>query len=82
MSRAKKGIIYRLTMAGGFGLIGYQMFGEVTYYKFMKKDRDEEIKEEKDDQRKLSRFEELAKDGEEEDAATADQLKKDVEAAK
>ena len=60
MAANKKGVVYRLTMAGGFGLIAYQMFGEVFYYKYMRQDRNEEIQQEKDDERKINRFEQEA----------------------
>lgn len=81
MSRNKKGVVYRLTMLGGFALIGYQAVGEVSYYKYMRKDRDEEISSEKEDQRKIARFEELSKD-EQDEEELSEQMRKDVEAAK
>ena len=40
----KKGFVYRATMGGGFlFLFGYS-FGEIAYWKYFKRDRDEEIK--------------------------------------
>ena len=67
MAANKKGLVYRATMFGGFGLIAYQMFGEVTYYKYMRKDRDEEIEAEREDERKMNRFEQLAKEEKQDD---------------
>ena len=62
MAANKKGVVYRLTMFGGFGLIAYHAFGEVFYYKYMRKDRDEEIAKEKLDEHKISQFEQQALD--------------------
>ena len=40
----KKGYVYRATMGAGFlFLFGYS-FGEIAYWKYFKRDRDEEIK--------------------------------------
>jgi len=52
----KKGVVYRLTMVAGFGFIASQTLGEIGYYRFVKKDRDDEIKEEKEDIKKMAKF--------------------------
>ena len=39
----KKGVVYRATMAAGLGFIALQTVGEVAYWRFYRKDRDEEI---------------------------------------
>ena len=39
----KKGLVYRATMGAGiFTLMGFT-FGELAYYKYFKRERDEEI---------------------------------------
>ena len=57
MNPNKKGVVYRMTMLGGFGLIAYHTFGEVFYYKYLRKDRNEEIAQEKEEERRMNRFE-------------------------
>ena len=44
----KKGVVYRLTMFAGAAFIASQTVGEVAYWRFYRKDRDQEIQEEKD----------------------------------
>ena len=44
----KKGLVYRLTMVAGLGFIFAQTVGEVAYWKFYRKDRDDEIQNEKE----------------------------------
>ena len=41
----KKGLVYRATMFVGLAIVAGQVGGEFFYYKHIKKDRDEEIKE-------------------------------------
>ena len=43
----KKGMVYRLTMLMGAGMIGAQIVGESSYSFFYKDQRNQEIKEEK-----------------------------------
>ena len=67
-------------MAAGFGFILMQTVGEVGYWRLMRKDRDDEIAAEKEQQRKMIRFQTLT--AEEQEAETQTELLKDVEAAK
>ena len=46
-------------MAAGFGFIAFQTVGEVGYYKYAKKNRDEEIKDEKDNNKKMIKFQSM-----------------------
>ena len=39
----KKGLVYRATTGAGFLFLFGFTFGELAYYKFYKKDRDEQI---------------------------------------
>jgi hypothetical protein len=39
----KKGVVYRATMGAGFLFLFGITFGELAYYKFYKRDRDEQI---------------------------------------
>ena len=39
----KKGIVYRATMGAGFLFLFGYTFGEIAYWKYFKRDRDEEI---------------------------------------
>jgi hypothetical protein len=39
----KKGLVYRATMGAGFLFLFGFTFGELAYYKYWKKDRDEQI---------------------------------------
>ena len=39
----KKGLVYRMTMILGMGLIGFQFGGEVFYAKYFREERDEAI---------------------------------------
>ena len=39
----KKGLVYRMTMILGIGLIGFQFGGEVFYAKYFREERDEAI---------------------------------------
>ena len=47
-------------MAAGIGFILMQTVGEVGYWRLMRKDRDEEIASEKEQQRKMIRFQTLS----------------------
>ena len=38
-----KGLVYRATMIAGFGLLGMQAYGETAYWKYHRKDRDEQF---------------------------------------
>ena len=66
----KKGVVYRLTMIAGFGFIASQTLGEIGYYRFLKKDRDDEIKEEKENKQKMAKFHSM--NLEEQEAETED----------
>ncbi len=76
----KKGVVYRLTMIAGFGFIASQTLGEIGYYRFLKKDRDDEIKEEKEDIKKMAKFHSMTLEEQEEERE--EQVKKDADAAK
>ena len=67
-------------MAAGVGFILLQTVGEVGYWRLMRKDRDQEISDEKEEQRKMIRFQTLSL--EEQEAETVKELEKDVKAAK
>ncbi len=41
----KKGLVYRMTMVLGLLVIGTQAGGELVYSKFVKKDREAELKQ-------------------------------------
>ena len=76
----KKGVVYRATMAAGLLFIAGQTVGEVGYWRLMRKDRDEVIASDKEDEKKMIRFMTLTE--EEQEAETKDDLTKSVEAAK
>jgi hypothetical protein len=46
----KKGVVYRATMGAGFLFLFGITFGELAYYKFYKRDRDEQIQRVSSDQ--------------------------------
>ena len=76
----KKGLVYRATMVFGFALIGYETAWQIGYYKYIRKDRNEEIQEERENSLKLAKFKKMSQ--EEQDEEENNELKKEVEAAK
>ena len=38
-----KGLVYKATMVMGFGLLGMQAYGETAYWKYHRKERDEQF---------------------------------------
>ena len=38
-----KGLVYKATMVAGFGLLGMQAYGETAYWRYHRKDRDEQF---------------------------------------
>ena len=54
-----------MTMAAGFGFILLQTVGEVGYWRFMRKDRDEQINSDKETERKMARFQALSEEEQE-----------------
>ena len=67
-------------MAAGIGFILLQTVGEVGYWRIMRKDRDEVLADEKEQQRKIARFTSLTL--EEQEAEQAKEIGQDIEAAK
>ena len=76
----KKGLVYRATMVFGFALIGYETAWQIGYYKYIRKDRNEELQEERENQFKRAKCKKLSK--EEQDEEENEALKKEGEAAK
>ena len=66
-------------MAAGIGFILLQTVGEVGYWRLMRKDRDDQIADEKEQQRKIARFQSLT--AEEQEEETSKELEKDIKAA-
>lgn len=64
----KKGLVYRMTMILGLTIVIGQFGGELAYQKYFKKDREQEIKAQKELDEKKGRYDE------------EDQLNKDLEA--
>ena len=72
----KKGLVYRLTMIVGFGIIGMQTFGETGYSYYFKSGRTEQINNEKAVDLKI---ENISGDEEEEEEKKASGLLKSRE---
>ena len=66
-------------MAAGVFFIGAQTVGEVVYWRYMRKDRDQEILEQKEEEKKMLKFASMSYEEQQEE--TKDELTKNIEAA-
>ena len=56
MASSRRGAVYWATLAFGGVFLAGTMGGEIVYYKYFRKDRDEQIQREKEDDDKLRKF--------------------------
>ena len=56
MASSRRGAVYWATLAFGGLFLAGTMGGEIVYYKYFRKDRDEQIQREKEDDDKLRKF--------------------------
>ena len=59
MASSRRGAVYWATLAFGGVFLAGTMGGEIVYYKYFRKDRDEQIRREKEDDEKLKKFAKL-----------------------
>ena len=84
MASSRRGAVYWATLAFGGVFLGGTMGGEIVYYKYFRKDRDEQIRREREDDEKLKKFSKLelttgaAANGEDEEGKTSAEVEETI----